>query len=301
MRAQRSQIVKPIFVLGVERSGTTVLYSMLSNHDDLYWFSRLEGAFPYAPATVSAVRRLIQTFAAQDAFYQSIPETISRSSGLLGPSEGGKFWRSVFDWDRKAVEGKQDDYYDEDDIDQETDLRWVNEFRIRMRVLKKSRLLLKQPGLNVRLRYLNPIFPDSLFVHVIRNPWDNIASLAKAKSSSKEMFWGTKMPGWRRFLPFSYEDQAGVQLEGILTLIRQQVAGIPLGGDRYTSVRLEDLIDDPEGVTRSICEFCSLNFSERLRKAVRSVAPKKMSKRGTLSSPTANAIAERIARKYGYL
>jgi len=34
------EIYKPIFIIGVPRSGTTLLYNIMSNHSELAWFSQ---------------------------------------------------------------------------------------------------------------------------------------------------------------------------------------------------------------------------------------------------------------------
>ena len=36
----KDNIEKPIFIVGVPRSGTTLLYTLLAQHKDLGWFSR---------------------------------------------------------------------------------------------------------------------------------------------------------------------------------------------------------------------------------------------------------------------
>ena len=42
----QNKIDRPIFIIGVGRSGTTILYNLLSIHPELCWFSRYSDMLP---------------------------------------------------------------------------------------------------------------------------------------------------------------------------------------------------------------------------------------------------------------
>ena len=39
-KSEELEIIKPIFIVGVPRSGTTLLYHLLAQHPDVGWFSK---------------------------------------------------------------------------------------------------------------------------------------------------------------------------------------------------------------------------------------------------------------------
>ena len=104
----------------------------------------------------------------------------------------------------------------------------------------KPRYADKTPIFILQIPVLAEMFPESRFVHVVRDGRD-------VALSRREAAWGT-----RRF-----EHEAllwSAQVE------KGRRDGQALGGDRYLEVHYEDLVDDPETVAREMCEFVALDF-----------------------------------------
>jgi hypothetical protein len=108
----------------------------------------------------------------------------------------------------------------------------------------KSRYGDKTPGYVMSMRFLADLFPESRFIHVIRDG-------RNVSLSYLDGGWGPKtLVGnaiyWRRFVRHGRKE------------------GERLGASRYCEVRFEDLLDDPERELRAICRFLELEFDDAM-------------------------------------
>jgi hypothetical protein len=87
-------------------------------------------------------------------------------------------------------------------------------------------------------------FPEARFVHIVRDGRDVALSLL-------EMEWG----------PVNVVDAARFWRQRIEAGRR---AGEKLGPDRYTELRYEEFVADPEGETRRICGFVGIEFEKEM-------------------------------------
>jgi Sulfotransferase family len=102
----------------------------------------------------------------------------------------------------------------------------------------------KTPGYVTHLPFLADLFPDSQFVHVLRDGREVAASLA-------DWSWGPPSAVSGAFW-WVHKVQAGRR------------AGRRLPADRYLEVRLEDLIADPEATLREVCRFLGEEYDPAL-------------------------------------
>jgi hypothetical protein len=98
----------------------------------------------------------------------------------------------------------------------------------------------KTPGYVMHIPFLASQFPEARFVHVIRDGRD-VALSYREIEFGPDSLEGAALH-WKRFVQ------------------RGRKTGKQLGADRYREVRYEDLLDDPEGVTRGLCAFLDLEF-----------------------------------------
>jgi hypothetical protein len=267
-RAATVEITKPLLILGPERSGTTLLYSLLANHPDLYWFSRLDSIVPDAPVIATRVRQLAARLSSARRQYHAIPGTISRSRGALPPSECLPYWRGIFHWGDEQDYGVEDDRFLASELTEETRLSVARDLRTRLGLSGKPRLLFKQPGFSLKISFLDALFPDAIFIHCVRHPMDNLLSMVKAKRGSGERYWGTKIPAWRDYIDADPTLQAAVQIEAVERIIAEDVALIDDREARYTRVRLEDLQTDGAARMAELLEFCQLDPSSAVDSAM---------------------------------
>ena len=295
------KIERPIIIIGVERSGTTLLYSILSNHPDLYWFSRLDSMLPGATYLATITRRIISNIVRND-IYLAIPNTISRTRGLIPPSECLPYWRKYFKFVDENKNGvKDDDYYSEEDLESHTLKRIHHDLERRLALLGKKRLLLKQPAFSLKIGYFNKLFPDAIFVHVLRHPFTNYDSLYRAKRNSNKKYWGTKFPGWRAYRDIGLEIQSMMHLKEVLEIIERDVHardGLP---ERYLIIKYEDLIEKSLDSLTKVITFCGLEWCQEMHSVLDNIARNSGTKVTLLESIEVRKAITPLVNRYGYI
>ncbi len=99
----------------------------------------------------------------------------------------------------------------------------------------------KNPHYSLWAAELGQIFPNSKFIHVVRNPFDNIASFQNVR--------------------FDINDAIGLALRW--SEFNQTILSADLG-DRCFELHYEKLVESPEDSIRSLCFFLGVEFSESL-------------------------------------
>ena len=289
----------PVIILGAERSGTTLLYSVLANHLDFYWLSRLDSLFPAFPGLTCLIRRLVDSLAGEQK-YSAIPNAISRSQGLIPPSECLPYWKRIFKWGDEDNYKVDDDYFDETDLDLIIKKNIVRDLDKRLIYLGKRRLLFKQPAFSLKIRYLGALFPEAYFIHVIRNPLDNLASMVKAKRKSGKKYWGTKVPGWRNFIDSDVDVQSAFQIRSVLDIIERDIHHTDELERRFLQVKYEDLINQPLEVTNKVLQFCELTISPEITRSLTGIRKRESEYKQWLVSDEVRKILDPLVLRYGY-
>lgn len=104
----------------------------------------------------------------------------------------------------------------------------------------KSRYADKTPTFVLHIELLAELFPEAVFVHIVRDGRDVALSLLQATWGPATLAGGAQH--WRHHV------EQGRQ------------AGQRLGERRYRELRYEDLLDDPEASARSLCRFVDLDY-----------------------------------------
>ena len=101
----------------------------------------------------------------------------------------------------------------------------------------------KTPRYVLHVERLASMFPDSLFVHIIRDARAVAASIREA--------------GWARSF-------AGAAAFWVQRVEAGREAGARLGADRYREVRYEALVDDPRAQVESLCEWLGIEYTPEM-------------------------------------
>ena len=108
------------------------------------------------------------------------------------------------------------------------------------RVNGKSRWGDKTPRYVEHIGLLGQLFPDARFIHLVRDGRNVALSYANVPFGPKTV--GKAAALWKS------------------RVIAGREGGAALGGLRYLEIRYEDLVEDPAGETKDICEFLDLTF-----------------------------------------
>ena len=240
-----NKIIKPVFLAGPGRSGTTLTLSLMSLHPDVCWFSAWTHKFPRYPqlALLSRVNDL---------------EPLEMATRGLRkwprPAEAHDIWDLCFpgfvkpecDWTEEHVNpsgaAKLKSLI-------ETHLRWHS----------KKRFLTKYTGLP-RFRFLKAIFPDACLIYMDRDPRAVVFSYMKQK-------WGFK-DDHQAFATMSMTQRLDLYTRRYLE-IYQAKRQFDVAKE-YIQLFYEQLVQDPLGVIRSVCERVELPFERDFARRIES-------------------------------
>lgn len=268
-------IDRPIFIVGVPRSGTTVFYRCLAKHPDLAWIS---------PATRKYARY----------YWPCRIRQIFRNRRL--PVEGSRVWR-------KYVNGP-DDVLTASDVTPEQTRYYHEVVRNQIRLAGKPRFLIKHPRIGLRLGYYDAIFPDAVFIHLIRDGHAVAESILRRRrrDASKNKWWDVRPPGWPAQMSRPAAEQVGWQWDQCIRIIRQTARNLP--ADRYIEIRYEDFCSTPVDALRRITDTCGLAWPADGIPGLDHIRSQNEKWRSVLTTEQIQAVeaaAEDTLRELGYL
>lgn len=262
-------MTKHIFLVGMPRSGTTVIFEALTARHDVAWFSNYLRRCPDMPA-LSTLSRLVDLSPRMRWSMGRSDQKKSRLERLaIGPDEAYSVWR------RCCGERFQFDYLlgvQATPAEKERVRATVADVR---RYQGKPHFAAKLTGPG-RIGYLSSIFPDARFVHVLRDGRAVVQSLMKVP------FWRQRdrmnRPAWRNGLTerdlADWERHersplalAAVQWRRVIESTREEAAS--RAPDRYAEINYEQFVARPRQVLDGIAKFCGLPRSARAEEFLR--------------------------------
>ncbi len=257
-RALSTSIDRPIIIIGPERSGTTFIYSLLAAHDDVYSLTTMANRFPDYPFSASLARRILSP--RRNHHYRSVPKTIGGVQGGPFPlTEGVRYWLRHLGTRQGGWKNAIDDFLTEHDLDDATRIALPNDLKKRAYIMGKKRVAFKQPGFSLKIRYLDALFPDAIFVHCLRNPASNFLSLLAQKKETGDPDWGVHIPEHMKLPNASIDARTAQQLAVTYDITRQSIKMIKNGAARYLAVYYDLFPIDFALATRGLFQKCQLS------------------------------------------
>ncbi len=266
-------IDSPIFLIGMGRSGTTVLAEAISIHKDLAWISKYLNKIPFFPYIsflnkitdipligVYLRRKKRQDKSSKYLFCRFFPYCI----------ETYKIWQNLcgekFSFDYLAHQKATE-------VEKEAVIKYVTKI---LKFQRKKRFFAKFTG-PPRICFLQSIFPNAYFIHVIRDPRAVVNSLLKVR------FWqekgGLTKPFWKG-LPEEYLQEwerrdrspialAALQWKRVVALTWEEKQYVLPG--HFIEVRYEDFVEKPHEYLTEIFHKLELEDSPEAHKYISSI------------------------------
>ena len=209
---------RPLFVLGVSRSGTTLLRVILDRSPGI--------AIPDESFFVPLLARRHRGQVDVERFLDDLSRISTLAAWGLAPAEVAPRLRGGMKL-REAIAAIYEAY-----AAKEGKPRWGDKTPMYMR----------------HLPLLERLFPDAVYVHLIRDGRDAAASFLRMPEGTFTRTW-------------AHPESAGA----FACLWRTEVAGgrelgRHVGPARYLEIRYEELVASPEAVVRSVCDFAAIPF-----------------------------------------
>jgi LPS sulfotransferase NodH len=246
---------RPVFILGLPRSGTTHLFELLSESPDLCFPTRFDAFNPHTflllrRAGVFAVLAKLPKFKrAMDNLRVGWDSPEEDIVALTVLTSTGERIRQIFPRDSSWMwnSAKIDSRKREQSIEIMQALR---AFSRKLVLLHSKRVLFKSPGHMARVREILQVFPKAKFVAVFRNPLHQAASIKNIRQSGNPFWCALQWPrGVKNNLAFEHQ---GAGLREYF----ESRALIPPGN--LVEITFEELISDRVRTIQKLCAALTL-------------------------------------------
>jgi len=291
---------QPIFLVGLHRSGTTMVQDLLCSLPEVAYITNVMNVYPDALCGAEFVRRALRIDVTGERY---LADGVIVNGG--SPNEGVALWQRWLredPYDCHYVERRASDLGDAQIARISDDLRrvlWC--FRP-----YATRLFNKNPCLTPHVLLLAGLFPEAKFLHVVRDPRDCAPSMGKLYRLTQQQLAHIRATGGHGlydqhdFMPFprlprlaEYVAAFGPDdLRTTASLWRDGVNWLHAARDRlpaYLEVRYEDIVADPQPMLCRILEFCELPMPQE-----NAAFTRKLAEVGRTAKPRAAGDAELI-------
>lgn len=277
----------PLFVIGSGRSGTTLMYELLTMHKEFAWASNLTNRCPWFPEAAFLSR---VEFLSGYRLFQPASETI----------EGFRY--CGLEEFRLPLELTVDTSDDELQSVAEKTRSYISRHQ---RVFRRDRYISKNTTNSMKIDLLRHIFPDACFVHIYRHPFAVISSLLNVGFWEDLPLWWADGKTPRQLVRFGEDNHvvAGKHWSNQVEMILRKLEDIPI--DDVYSVSYEELVGNPSKTMEEISDRFDLNDLDFLSKvSMRNVSKSSLDKwKGTMDSQCIRSKLECVvplANRLGY-
>lgn len=243
----------PLFIVGPPRSGTTLVYLLLTHRYRLSYISNFMTMSPLSPVLMGWLGRPFRLGRGPRNFHSYFGET----DGWRGPNQGYRLWNLSFPIDSDFVPPS---------------LIMPETARALRRTIAGIERLGRGPFVNkwqrnaARIEALDKIFPNALFLRVTRDPVETARSLlaGRIKLTGNDQGWfsarPTDMPDTSHMSP-----AAQVSYQAVLMDLQIEKSLARLAPSRSYTIDYRGLCDDPVAVLDEVAQWYQAQSGHCLR------------------------------------
>ena len=227
-----------VHILGAPRSGTTLVSQLAASHLEVAWMSNLTAAFWAAPCLGARLAKHLTT----DDFTSDFESEFGRTQGPAEPHEFGYFWSRLLGYEEMR-EPESD----------EVDWQRVRLVLTNLCAAFERPVLFKSYMLGYYLNAVRKALPKTCFVYVVRDPFENAASILGARRE-----YTATLTDWIGVKPKEYEwlrerdvhTQVAGQVHFTANAIETRLREIPEAN--VLRIRYEDVCDRPGSILEGV-------------------------------------------------
>lgn len=240
---------QPVFIIGPPRSGSTILFQVLTNYLDVSYITNLVNLAKTNPYFGFYLNDKFSTNKPHNTFSSNFGKT--KDNNLSAPNEG-LFWykwieKGVYFSDSNSLNNKQKKEF------RDTIYAIINKY--------KKPFLIKNLSFSVRLKLLVDIFPEAKYIYIKRNPVYIAQSIIQAKRKLNipdyEM-WSVKPKKFKEFEKSGLVKQVINQINGIEDHINDDKQLIP--ENNFIEISYEELCSNTKQSIDILKSFIRANY-----------------------------------------
>jgi len=238
----------PIFIIGAPRSGSTLLFQLLTDGYNFAYFSNIHCRLFGSPSLIEKFLKPMDRLTPSN--YTS---EFGKTNGRYEPSECGEWWYRFFQRKRPN-----------ESITEPNDKK-MKQFRRSLLYFTNTTarpVICKNLYATLRLEEISEYIPEALFVVVTRNEEDNCRSILNARLNflgSHERWWSIETPDSNYLKTLPPKDQAISQIRGINKIIMDSVRDGIIAKEKIIEINYDSFRKNTRGLIGKFDRFLKSN------------------------------------------
>lgn len=241
-------VTKPVFIVGCQRSGTTTFYNLFVEHPEVAYYPMTSEISPECPITFYYLYKLIRRTRRLIA-----EENHAYLRKLLSPADPGMLIPPQTD------EVSYETYPEQAKLEQ-----LLKSVKKHLWLFKAKRFACKNYLGGSMIEVLNALFPDSYFIHIIRDGRAVAYSLLKKRieqNGDPHKVWAAYPRKWKDLERMDPIISCATQWKRIIRDIQANLSEIE--GQRKMDILYEEYVSNPREVLRRTWDFTDLPFDPK--------------------------------------
>lgn len=253
------RIEAPIFIVGLPRSGTTLLHALLARDDNFRWMPAWEAKSPLPKMAVedrNSDPRRKAAIAAEKVLQEKNKEYIKKHFVSYDEPEEclwitkSTFMSGAYWWVTGATGYLE--WLGENSFDHCYKIH-KKYLQIMQAIYEKPRWLLKCPAHLGNIAAIKNIYPDAKFIHIHRDPMKSLASGASLSYTQRQHFL-------KRVVPAKVGGEvASVNASVISNYMAQRNE---IGDDDFIDVYYKDIVSDPISLVKDVYNQLDIEMNQ---------------------------------------